>query len=174
MNSSEDLLLWDAPLLKKGNKMQEFLTNNPLLVESLIAFLGVLISAVFALIGVLFSLHNARKIAKDSAKNEIEKMSLLWRHETDISIKRAVGEVCAYVSIFLWKRDTQSYKDAFIKINEARAITTGPIASILDGICYDIEQRRNETFAICDEDIRLSLAKAIDECRQDENKTRAN
>ena len=134
---------------------------------NLISLIGVFGSAIIALAGVIYSSRMSTKIAKESTEKEFEKIYLLWRHEAKVSIEKSVGEVCAYVSIFLWKRDEKSYKEAIVKLNEARAITTGPVASMLDSIFYDIEQRRNETFPIRDDKIRELLAKCIDQCRND-------
>ena len=145
--------------------MATYCLENHWILDVGIAFLGVLISSVLSLVGVIYSSHSTRKTAQESAKTEFEKIALVWKHDAELSTKKAVGEVCAYISFFLWKRNEQSYKDAFIKINEARAITSGPIGAMLDSICYDIEQRRDGSFTINDDDIRKLLAKIIDQCR---------
>lgn len=85
--------------------MGEYVAAYPETIQWFIAAISALGSAVIALFGVIYSTNRSMKIAREATEREFEKISLLWQHEAQVSIDKAVGEVCAYVSLFLWKRE---------------------------------------------------------------------
>lgn len=105
--------------------------TNPETLRSLIAFAGVLMSAIISWF-----------ISRSTAKNEIRKMKLSWEHERNTVLDQEFDQLISLVSAYIDKRSLGFDVDtteALQKVAVARTRETGPLAPLLDELYLDLQ-----------------------------------
>lgn len=110
------------------------------------AVLGI-VSPILSLIGVIVSVYASFRIAKNTARAEIEKLSLTWAHERDEHYEKAYAELLAAVTIYLDSAPSsyKMYCDAIQKVSAFRVIADESIDPLI-GELSDALSRSNGDF----------------------------
>ena len=121
------------------------------------------ISALISFVGTVYSAHEARKSAMETAQEianqEVEKMKLSWQREDMVSSDEEFAEMASVVAKFCAFSNGGWSDEAIEKVGAIRSKEFGTLGKIMDNLYFSV---KNNMYQEAD----MHLSDAIDEKRR--------
>lgn len=99
------------------------------------------VCACITLVGVIWANQSAKRIAKDTAKEEMKKLRNIWEHDKEILFEQAFRDMAEAVSTYILNSNSVNQENARAKTTILMAHATGALADKAEALYSSMKCR---------------------------------